>query len=657
MFSQLFSSPFSPEKLNNFFESGMTEDNSPMLSQGSRLLNRNLSLKSACVSLGMYLCALVFYWFHVTKISNLFVVFTFFLAGTPALIKSLDDIRNKTVNIDILMTSAAFGSIFIGGALEGSLLLVLFAISEALGQMVSGKAKGTLASLKHLAPTIAWVVQEDGNLEKIPVRLVEVGHIIRVKSGEIVPLDGEIVHGSSSINLMHLTGEKIPKSCQVGSIVPAGAHNLEGSFDLKVLKTGADSTISHIINLVIQAQKSKPRLQQRLDKYSSVYALTIFAISTSIAVLVPLFTSIPFLGPNSAFYRALAFLIAASPCALIIAIPIAYLSAVNACAKHGVLLKGGVVLDRLASCNSIVMDKTGTLTTGELTCIGCDTFGNEHPDFFPSILALEQSSMHPIAQAIVSYLMKNNVSSRPAEEYCMIPGQGVRGLFEGKEAFVGRVDTALQKIPQDYVQELEERIHTARQRGEICSLAYLQDCYALFYFKDTPRPDAEKIVKELRNDGYTISMLTGDHQISAENTAKLLGISEVFANLSPDDKLDKVRELAKQRHILMVGDGINDAPALAQATVGVAMGEAGSATAIEAADIVLLHDAISLLPWIIRKAKQTRRIVTQNLGLALAIILLVSWPASLGIIPLWLAVILHEGSTIVVGLNALRLLK
>ncbi|SYX09358.1 Probable cadmium-transporting ATPase,zinc/cadmium/mercury/lead-transporting ATPase,Uncharacterized protein conserved in bacteria,heavy metal translocating P-type ATPase,E1-E2 ATPase [Chlamydia poikilotherma] len=657
MFSQLFSTPFSPEILNNFFESGMTEDNSPMLSQKNRLLSRNLSLKSACISLGTYLCALAFYWFRIVDISNLFVVFTFFLAGTPALIKSLDDIRNKTVNIDILMTSAAFGSIFIGGALEGSLLLVLFAISEALGQMVSGKAKSTLASLKHLAPTIAWIVGEDGNLEKTPVSQVQVGDIIRVKSGEIVPLDGEIIHGSSSINLMHLTGEKIPKSCQMGSIVPAGAHNLEGSFDLKVLKTGADSTIAHIINLVIQAQKSKPRLQQRLDKYSSAYALTIFGISSSIAVLVPLFTSIPFLGPNSAFYRALAFLIAASPCALIIAIPIAYLSAVNACAKHGVLLKGGVVLDRLASCNSIVMDKTGTLTTGELTCIGCDNFGQKNPNFFPAILALEQSSMHPIAQAIAAYLIKNNVSSLPAEEYCMIPGKGVRGIFQGQEAFVGRVDTALQKVPQEYVQELEERVHTARQRGEICSLAYLQGSCALFYFKDTPRPDAGKIVRELRDEGYPISMLTGDHQISAENTAKLLGISEVFSDLSPDDKLEKVRELAKKRHILMVGDGINDAPALAQATVGVAMGEAGSAAAIEAADIVLLHDAISLLPWIIRKAKKTRKIVTQNLGLALAIILLVSWPASLGIIPLWLAVILHEGSTIVVGLNALRLLK
>ncbi|WP_348663263.1 cation-translocating P-type ATPase [Chlamydia vaughanii] len=657
MFSQLFSTPFSPEILNNFFESGMAEDNSPMLSQKSRLLSRNLSLKSACLSLTTYFLALVFYWFKAVDVSHLFVVFTFFLAGTPALIKSLEDIRNKTVNIDILMTSAAFGSIFIGGALEGSLLLVLFAISESLGQMVSGKAKSTLASLKHLAPTIAWVVLEDGNLQKTPVNQIQVGDIIRTKSGEVVPLDGEIVHGASSINLMHLTGEKIPKSCQVGSIVPAGAHNLEGSFDMKVLKTGADSTIAHIINLVIQAQKSKPRLQQRLDKYSSKYALTIFAISTAIAVLVPLFTSIPFLGPNSAFYRALAFLIAASPCALIIAIPIAYLSAVNACAKHGVLLKGGAVLDRLASCNSIVMDKTGTLTTGELICIGCDNFGPESPDFFPSVLALEQSSTHPIAEAIVSYLVKKNVSSRPAEQYCMIPGQGVTGIFQGEEAFVGRVDTALEKIPQEYVQEIKERIDSARQRGEICSLAYLKSHCALFYFRDTPRANAEHIVKELKEAGYPISMLTGDHHISAQNTARLLGISEIFSDLSPDDKLNKVRELAKQRHILMVGDGINDAPALAQATVGVAMGEAGSATAIEAADIVLLHDDISLLPWIIKKAKKTRKIVTQNLGLALVIILLVSWPASLGIIPLWLAVILHEGSTIVVGLNALRLLK
>ncbi|AHK63531.1 Cadmium-transporting ATPase [Chlamydia avium] len=657
MFSQLFSSPFSPEILNNFFDSGMTEDTSPMLSQGNRLLSRNLSLKSAFLALSTYLLGLITYWCHAENISHLFIIFTFFLAGTPALITSLDDIAKKTINIDILMTSAAFGSIFIGGALEGALLLVLFAISESLEQMVSGKAKSTLSSLKHLAPTIAWVVREGGNLHKVPVNQVQVGDIICIKSGEIVPLDGQIIHGSSSINLMHLTGEKTPKFCKEGSIVPAGAHNLEGSFNLRVLKTGADSTIAHIINLVIQAQKSKPRLQQRLDKYSSKYAITIFTISIAIAVLLPLFTSIPFLGSHSALYRALAFLIAASPCALIIAIPIAYLSAINACAKHGVLLKGGVVLDRLASCNSIVMDKTGTLTTGNLTCIRCETFGPDNPDFLPSILALEQSSTHPIAEAIVTFLTNKHITPRLADQYHTIPGQGVRGIFQGEEAFVGRVHTALHNIPSSYIQEIEQRIALARQRGEICSLAYLSSHYALFYFKDTPRPNAKEIVQELKKEGYAISMLTGDHHISAQNTAKLLGISEVFSDLSPDDKLYKIRELAEQRNILMVGDGVNDAPALAQATVGVAMGEAGSATAIEAADIVLLHDNIASLPWIIRKSKQTRKIVTQNLGLALLIILLVSWPASLGIIPLWLAVILHEGSTIVVGLNALRLLK
>lgn len=635
----------------------MAEDTSPMLSRKTRMFSRNLSLKSAFLSLGTYLFALITYWFHAENISHLFVIFTFFLAGTPALIKSLDDISKKTVNIDILMTSAAFGSIFIGGALEGALLLVLFAISESLGQMVSGKAKSTLSSLKHLAPTIAWVVREGGSLHKVSVNQVVVGDIIRIKSGEVVPLDGQIIHGSSSINLMHLTGEKTPKSCQEGSLVPAGAYNLEGSFDLRVLKTGADSTIAHIINLVIQAQKSKPRLQQRLDKYSSKYAITIFAISLAIAILLPLFTSIPFLGPHSALYRALAFLIAASPCALIIAIPIAYLSAINACAKHGVLLKGGVVLDRLASCNSIIMDKTGTLTTGDLTCIRCDVFGPETSEFLPSILALEQSSTHPIAEAIAIYLINQNIVPRPADQYHTIPGQGVRGVFQGEEAFVGRVSTALHHIPKNYVHEIEQCISLARQRGEICSLAYFGSNCALFYFKDSPRPNAKKIVQELQQEGYSVSMLTGDHHISAQNTAQLLGISEVFSDLSPDDKLQKIRELAKQRQILMVGDGINDAPALAQATVGVAMGEAGSATAIEAADIVLLHDNITSLPWIIRKSKQTRKIVTQNLGLALFIILCVSWPASLGIIPLWLAVILHEGSTIVVGLNALRLLK
>lgn len=654
MFRKLFSTPLTRNILQDFFDSGMPEDASPLLSASHRSLSHNLSLKSAWVSLATYLIALLAYWFSMPSVSKLAVIFTFFLAGTPALIKSLEDIRDKTVNIDILMTSGAFGSLFIGGELEGALLLVLFAISEALGQMVSTKAKSTLSSLKHLAPTITWVVMEDGSLKKTLVNQVQVGEVIRVKSGEVVPLDGKIVHGKSSINLMHLTGEKVPKSCDVGDTVPAGAYNLEGSFDLHVLRIGTESTISHIINLVVQAQNSKPRLQQRLDQYSSAYALTIFAIATAIAIFVPLFTSIPFLGTDSSFYRALAFLIAASPCALIIAIPIAYISAINACAKRGVLLKGGVILDRLVSCSSVVMDKTGTLTTGELSCTGHDHFGPEVEAFYPLVLALEQSSSHPIAHAIVTHLSANSITSQSAEQYMTIPGEGVKGYYQGKEVFIGKVDLALSLVPAQYQAEIKKRIEQARAHGTICSIACFDQTCALFYFRDDPRPEAKKMIEDLYKEGYTVSMLTGDHRISAENTAQILGIKEVFSDLSPDDKLAKIRELAETRHILMLGDGINDAPALAQATVGVAMGEAGSATAIEAADVVLLHDTLSSLPWLIRKAKKTRRIVSQNLAIALAVILLVSWPASLGLIPLWLAVILHEGSTIVVGLNALR---
>lgn len=657
MSPQLFSSPFSRELLSDFFESGMAEENSPLLSQKNRRLSQNLTLKSAYISLALYLGSLLSHWIGYQALSSLLLILTFFLAGTPALIKSFEDILDRTVNIDILMTSAAFGSIFIGGALEGALLLVLFAISESLGAMVSGKAKSTLASLKHLAPTVAWVVQQDGSLQKVLVQNVKVGEIIRVKSGEVVPLDGKIIQGASSINLMHLTGEKIPKSCGIGDTIPAGAHNLEGSFDLQVLRIGAESTIAHIINLVVQAQSSKPKLQQRLDRYSSTYALTIFAISACIAIGGSLFTTLPFLGPDGAFYRALAFLIAASPCALIIAIPIAYLSAINACAKHGVLLKGGVVLDRLVSCNSVVMDKTGTLTTGDLTCSGCEDFGPESPLFYSCVLAMEQSSSHPIAQAIVNYLTEKQVQSLPATQCTTIPGEGVSGEFNGEQAFVGRVSTALRYVPEEYREQLRERAQQAQERGDTCSIACLGKRVSLFYFRDVPRHDAADIVSYLKKNGYPVCMLTGDHRISAENTARLLGIDEVFYDLTPDNKLSKIQELAKSRQIMMIGDGINDAPALAQATVGIAMGEAGSATAIEAADVVLLNQGLSSLPWLIDKAKKTRRIVSQNLALALAIILFISGPASMGVIPLWLAVILHEGSTVIVGLNALRLLK
>ncbi|WP_213318042.1 heavy metal translocating P-type ATPase [Chlamydiifrater volucris] len=672
MFKKLFPSPFSPELMTDFFDSGMSEDRSPLLTQAGRSISKSLPLKTSLLSLTTYLIAL---FLHLGQrycpghalmylhLSHFFILMTFFLSGTPAIIKSLEDLAEKEFNIDVLMTIAAFGSIFIGSSLEGALLLVLFSISEALGESVSERAKSTLSSLKQLSPQTAWIFDDTGVLRSRSIKSIQVGDTIHVKSGEVVPLDGEVTRGTSSVNLMHLTGEKVPIFCKEGSLVPSGARNLEGALDLKVLKTGADSTLEHIIQLVVRAQQTKPKLQQRLDKYSSAYAVSIFTISLGIAFLVPLLSSMPFINiqdlSNCSIYRALAFLIAASPCALIIAVPIAYLSAVNSCAKQGILLKGGVTLDRLLACNMVAMDKTGTLTTGQLTCLGWDFFG-ETPfknQFLSIVRGVEQSTTHPIAQAIENFIAKHNIPPAALEKYVAKPGEGVQAYIDGKSVFVGKVDTAIKNISPQYLPQIRVLISEAKARGEICSLATVGSSAAIFYCKDTLRSDAQEVVKNLSDSGLKIVMLTGDHEISAKNTANLLGIDHVYANLAPEDKLKKLDSLSRSNRMMMIGDGINDAPALAKSFVGIAMGEAGNAAAIDAADIVLLNNNLACLPKLLKKAKKTRFIVSQNIALALSIIFFVSVPASLGIIPLWMAVILHEGSTVVVGLNALRLLK
>ncbi|MEG0037206.1 MAG: cation-translocating P-type ATPase [Victivallaceae bacterium] len=660
MFKKFFFVPnrFNPELLTDFFESGMSENTSPLLSKKDRKFSSYLSLKSALFSAVIYTSGLLAYKLHALNLCNFLILLTFFIAGTPAVIKSIEDVLNKSVNIDSLMTVAAFGSIFINGEKEGALLLVLFAISEAMSQMVSSKTKNTLSSLKKLTPNVVWVINEDGTLAKTLIKQVKVGQIIKIKSGEVVPLDGIIIRGSSSLNLMHLTGEKIPQACKEADQIPAGAYNIEGAFDLEVTRLGSDSTVERIIQLVVQAQNTKPRLQRKLDRYSSIYAATIFIIATVVAIGLPLISSTPFLGQESSFYKALSFLIAASPCALIIAVPIAYLSAINACAKKGILLKGGITLDAVNKCDAIVMDKTGTLTIGELTCIGYQIFG-KFPDYNPLSLAmaLEQSSSHPIAQAIVDFSQKEGVVPLHLTAYHMIPGIGVEALIEEEKVFIGKSEFIMPMVSEDLRLELTRCITESKEKGDTCSLLKTTTGVLLFRFKDSPRPEACEVIKQLKNLNMTTIMLTGDHKTSALNIASELNITEVLYDLDPAEKLHAIRNLAEKHNLIMVGDGINDAPSLAQATVGVAMGQVGSASAIEAADVVLLRDNLTGLIWLINKAKQTQNIVLQNLGLAAAIILLISVPALFGIIPLWLAVILHEGSTIIVGLNALRLLK
>lgn len=657
-----------PTLFEEYFGMGKGEEVSPFLASDSRTWAAHLSLKASLLAALLLAASFLLYFWHETNgLAALCLAGTYFLAGTPSLIDSIEDLIDFDVNIDMLMTLAAFSSVLIGSPLEGGLLLVLFSLSGSMEDYVTSKARGSLNRLQKISPTKATVVDSQGHLIEKSVRDIEVGALILVRAGEVVPLDGKVMDGISSVNLVHLTGESLPVKKEIGNEVPAGARNLEGALYLKVIHTSAESTLTKIIELVVQAQEAKPQLQKWFDRLSQKYALAIIGISFLTALLFPLFWGLPFLGYEGSVYRAVSFLIAASPCALILALPIAYLSAVSACAQKGVLLKGGTVLDQLAGCSAIAFDKTGTLTTGQLTCSKIEPLEGDFGRFPLDVLVaaaygLEKSAVHPIAQAVNAYAAQMHLPSLPIKEFRSIPGYGVEGflLVGGRElpAFMGHPDYVLTRLPEKQRGLLEERIRVLQQEGSILAVLLLGDEIFLFSFEDQMRPGMVDTIERLQQmHQWRLLMLSGDHQASAERVAAALGIREVHANLKPEDKLAYVTSLSEKQGLAMVGDGINDAPALARATVGICMGKIGSGMAMDAADVILLQDNLEFLDWLMAKAKQTETIVRQNLMIAAGAILIASVPALAGWVPLWLAVILHEGGTVLVGLNALRLLR
>lgn len=656
-----------PVIFEEFFELGLPESGSPFLTPDSRIWGINLTLKSAIAATFLLAAAFILSFIKQGQlISNFLLIFVYFLVGIPALIEAIEDLLRFEINIDILMTLAAFSSVLIGSAMEGALLLVLFALSGSMEDAVTAKAKNSISSLHKLSPSKACVVEEDGTIIERAIKSVPVGAHILVKSGQVVPLDGIVTKGISSVNLVHLTGENFPVTKKVEDKVAAGARNLEGALTLRVISTSAESTLSKIIQLVTQAQEARPALQRWFDKISRKYAITIIFLSAFFALSLPFILNIPFLGTEGSVYRALAFLIAASPCALIIAIPIAYLSAVSVCAKRGILLKGGITLDALASCHSMAFDKTGTLTTGDLTCEKMEGLTTNDPDKIKRAIeiacALEKNAVHPIAKGILEFGQKNQAQLVDIQNFRSVPGYGLEGFVQSREgkpsqAYIGRADYILDKINSQQAALLLRKTEEIKEQGSLLTVLLLENELYIFRFRDTPRLKIRDTLSSIKKRGWKIYMLTGDHEENARTIAQELGIDTYKADLTPEDKLNLVSELSSKQGLTMVGDGVNDAPALARATVGVCMGKIGSTAAIDAADVVLLHDNIELLDWLIGKAYQTQTIVKQNLTLATLAIFAASLPALGGFIPLWLAVVMHEGGTVLVGLNALRLLR
>jgi heavy metal translocating P-type ATPase len=651
-----------PIYFDEFFESGLEESVSPFLTPRSRPWGKNLPLKASLLSAALLALAFGLSFTSYALLSPLLLLFVYFIAGIPSLIDAIHDMLSLEVNIDMLMTLGAFLSMLIGSGMEGGLLLVLFSISGSLEEAVTGKARRSLRSLHRLAPTRICVIGDDKKIHEKHIQDVTTGTFILIRAGEIIPLDGVVTEGTSSINLVHLTGESIPVTKKVGDEVPAGALNIEGTLTVRVTHTSSDSTLARIIQLITQAQEARPKFQRWLDKVSRGYALSIIGLSLVFALSFPWILSMPYLGFEGSIYRSLAFLIAASPCALIIALPIAYLSAISSCARKGILLKGGITLDAIASCSAIAFDKTGTLTTGHLRCLGHEPLiPGAHYDAQHSLsiaAALERNAVHPIAKAILHEAKEKNISLATLKDFRSIPGYGLEA-----HASVNGQWTYVYIGHPDHIQSassliLKDRIQALREQGELVSVLLIGDQLTLFRFQDTIRPDIADVLSNLRTKHQLrLLILTGDHHNNARAIADKVGIQEYHADLRPEDKLEHVTKLSNQFGLAMIGDGINDAPALARATTGISMGQVGSRTAIDASDVVLLQDRLDLLSWLWSKAHNTRIVVRQNVLLSFGAIIFASLAAITGLIPLWLAVVLHEGGTVVVGLNSLRLLR
>ncbi|CAI9110237.1 OLC1v1010230C1 [Oldenlandia corymbosa var. corymbosa] len=610
------------------------------------------------------------------------------------------DIAGGKINIHVLMALAAFASVFMGNFLEGGLLLAMFNLAHIAEEYFTSRSKIDVRELKENYPEFALVLDtkygkkpsfSDLTYKEVPVNDLEVGSYILVKAGESVPVDCEVFQGRSTITTEHLTGEVKPIERDVGDSIPGGARNLDGMMILRAKKTWKESMLNRIVQLTEEAQLSKPRLQRWLDKFGEVYSKAVVFLSLTVALLGPFLFKWPFFSTSAcrgSIYRALGLMVAASPCALAVA-PLAYATAISACARKGILLKGGHVFDALASCHTIAFDKTGTLTTGEFTCKAIEPIhghlSNDEKQFASCCVpncekealavaaAMEKGTTHPIGRAVVDHSTGQDLPSVSVESFENLPGRGLfatlsslePGLGGGKplKASIGSVEYIASLFnSDDESSRIKEAASASTYEGDFvrAALSVNNKKVTLFHFEDKPRPGALDVIRVLKDQAkMRVMMLTGDHKSSAWRVANAVGINEVHSNLKPEDKLYHVTNIPRNTGggLVMVGDGINDAPALAAATVGIVLADRASAAAIGVADVLLLQDNISGVPFCVAKSRQTTSLVKQNVALALSSILVASLTSVLGFLPLWLTVLLHEGGTLLVCLNSIRALN
>jgi Zn2+/Cd2+-exporting ATPase len=594
-------------------------------------------------------------------------VVAYLAGGGPAGIDALRALRRGRLEIDLLMVLAALAAAAVGEPRDGAILLFLFSLAGTLEERAMGTTRRAVASLMQLRPDTARVIEGEGaDAREVehPADAVAVGARVRVRPGDRLPLDGEVVEGSSAIDQAPITGEAVPVDKAAGDEVFAGTVNGHGTLVVRVTKAATDSTLSRMVRLVTEAQAAKAPSERFSDWFGQRYTVWVL-IGTAASLGAFLLAG---LSTETAFYRAATLLVVASPCAVVISVPAAVLSALAASARRGVLFKGGGALEALAEVDTFAFDKTGTLTRGVMTVHDVVTADADQSELRNVAAALESASEHPIARAVVGWARREGPLPPVAEGVVAEPGRGLSGQVDGRRYWAGnRRQLAAQGIElgangalRDALDALEARGHSVVVLGEATQGDQPARILGWFGVADEPRLHARSALAGLRAAGVQrIGVLSGDHATVARDVAARLELApeDVYADLLPEDKVEHVRRWSETGVVAYVGDGVNDAAAIATAQVGIAMGAAGSDVALETADVALLSEDLRRLPEALRLAQAAKRVIRQNLAFALGIMAVMVVATFAGRLPLPLGVIGHEGGTLLVVANGLRLLR
>lgn len=629
-----------------------TEETHSFWKKHNRVLFTALSGVFLCLAFLIHLL-----WPDLDQLSKSFYLAAIVYGVVLVVPKAFFSLRHLRADINVLMLAAVFGAVAIGEWFEGASVAFLFSVALQLEQWSVRHAQQTITSLMQITPPLARVIDlKTGNLIEMPVEDVSIGQWILIRPGEKIPLDGLVRKGSSAVNESTLTGESIPLAKEIGDEVFAGTLNEDGALECEVTKLSEQTTVARMIRLVEEARSKRSKSEQWVETFAKYYTPFMLLAAVAIMLVPPLFFGE---GWTTWIYRGLVLLIIGCPCALVISTPVSIVSALTAAARRGILIKGGIHLEMMGKIKALALDKTGTLTYGhpEVQKI-VPLHSHTHKELLEKAAALEKQSHHPLARAILKRAEEEGISYGWAENFQAIKGKGAQAIYKGQLFWIGS-----HRFMHENGQETDEIHNQALELEDaghsIVAIGNAHHVCGLISIADSPRPWIRETIEAIRERGVKeIVMLTGDNEPTASALAAHCGIHSFQAELLPEDKMEAVLKLKeKWGSVAMVGDGINDAPAIAAASVGIAMAGMGTDAAIETADIALITDDLSKVPWLIRHSRRTLKIIQQNIGFSLGIKGLFILLAAFNLTTLWMAIAADTGATLIVVFNALRLLR